>query len=132
MSLRLHHRTKERLSYPRFMTAWVYSAVLFLTACTGGGGGSSPPNKAGIPQTPAHLNAVPGNEQVTLTWEPVPEATGYTLYWNTTPDIDKQTANVVPNVSPGYQHQQLTNGQSYYYRVAAANGSGESLPSDEI
>jgi len=133
MFQRLHDRIKDELCDPRCMIAVVFCIVILFTACTGGGGGDSPPsNKPSVPKTPTHLNAAPGNEQVTLTWETVADATAYTLYWSNTPDVAKHSANMVPNVSPGYRHQSLVNGQLYYYRVAAANGSGESLPSEEI
>ncbi|MGD8593068.1 MAG: fibronectin type III domain-containing protein, partial [Gammaproteobacteria bacterium] len=134
MSQHFQHNAKDRQSQPLFLGTWIVVVVLLITACTGGGGdgGSPPVRKSATPQTPANLNAIAGNQQVTLTWGTVPDASGYTLYWNNTPDVAKDSSHVVRNVSPGYRHQELTNGQVYFYRIAAANGSGESLPSDEI
>ena len=122
----------------KFTDAMFLVWLVFATGCSGGGGGNdaAPQNKPGVPQSPVNLTAVPGNNQVTLTWDKVSGASAYNLYWSTAPAassaLSRDTANAVLNVTPGYIHQSLTNGQSYYYIVTAANGGGESLPSTEI
>jgi hypothetical protein len=40
-----------------------------------------------LASAPATVIATGGAGQVTLTWDPVPEATSYNLYWSTTPGI---------------------------------------------
>ncbi len=77
------------------------------------------------PQEP-HTQADSG--QVTLDWAPVAQASGYVIYWATEPDINPQTSNRLSGeaIQPGFVHNGLDNGQSYFYRIAALNAGGES------
>jgi hypothetical protein len=87
-----------------------------------------------VPPTPANLTAAPQAGSVTLSWTPVPGATGYTIQRATSPTGPFTTvaANVagpvvgsgVPN--PVYTDTGVTNGTMYYYTVSAANGGGNS------
>jgi len=72
--------------------------------------------------------------QVTLSWSPVGDASGYIIYWSTNPDIDPNTsAQLTGNeVQPGYQHTSLVNGQTYYYQITAVNPGGESAASETL
>lgn len=85
------------------------------------------------PGAPANLTATPGDAKVLLSWSASEGATSYSLYW-------ANTANVVPGAAgvtqiPGltatsFQHTGLTNGSTYYYKVAAVNPGGESLSTE--
>jgi hypothetical protein len=41
------------------------------------------------------LTAIPGNGQVTLTWNAVPGATSYNVYWSTTPGVTARNGNLI-------------------------------------
>ena len=80
-------------------------------------------NSPGIPQIPTGFQIQAGNGQILLYWDPVPGATGYTLFWGTsTSNISTAIAVATTN----YLHTGLTNGTSYIYQVAALNGSIQS------
>ncbi len=77
---------------------------------------------------PGNVMAVPEDGIVTLTWNPVHQATAYNLYYSTTPDPTKFTAARIPGgVTSPYVHSGLTNGTTYYYIVTAIVGRIESL-----
>ena len=79
-------------------------------------------------QAPQDVQALTGNGQVTLNWAPVAQASGYVIYWATEPDISPQASNRLSGeaIQPGFVHDGLDNGQSYFYRVVAINAGGES------
>ncbi|HEB93619.1 MAG TPA: hypothetical protein ENI94_09180, partial [Gammaproteobacteria bacterium] len=78
-------------------------------------------------QAPQEAQTLADNGRVTLDWAPVAQASGYVIYWATDPDIDPRTSNRLRGeaIQPGFVHDGLENGQSYYYRVAAVNAGGE-------
>jgi hypothetical protein len=103
---------------------------------------------------PRNLSASPGDQKVTLTWEPADGATSYRLYWlertpgqspqcppasNAAPVVTPSNGNKIENVTAPYLHDSLvtqtptglTNGNTYYYIVASVNGVTESLPSKQ-
>ena len=65
-----------------------------------------------------------------LTWENVPDATSYNIYWNTTGNVSIND-NVIELFAPdgsSYKHTELTNGTSYYYAISSViNGHESSL-----
>jgi len=82
-----------------------------------------------IPSVPLSLTATGGNGGVSLGWS-APFSNGgspvlrYHIYWSLTGAapwtmIDSLSAGLV------YAHTGLTNGQTYYYQVAAVNAAGE-------
>jgi hypothetical protein len=87
-----------------------------------------------VPSAPASLTAVPGNGQNVITWSAVTGAISYNLYWSTTPIAPDKTAAdiVILNVTSPYTHTGLTNGQTYYYMVTAADSYGESTGSIQV
>ena len=83
------------------------------------------------PDTPQGLVASPGNRSVALSWTEISDATSYTLYYATSPNVTQRSYKVA-NVKKPHGHFPLENGKRYYYRLAAANGNGESPLSVEV
>jgi fibronectin type 3 domain-containing protein len=69
--------------------------------------------------------------QITLQWAPVIGAQSYTLYWNTRGDVGVAD-NKVTGVTFPWLHTGLSNGVTYYYRLAASNIGGDSALSAEV
>jgi hypothetical protein len=81
------------------------------------------------PAIPTNLNVEAGSQSILVTWDEVPDATSYTLFWNTVPTQAKyknaeQEDQRVDGVTNPFVHTGLTAGQAYYYRVAAFNEGG--------
>lgn len=66
-----------------------------------------------------NLQATPGDSKVTLSWDAVPDATGYKVKWGTTPGNYTNTQTVSNSVYSGYDVTGLTNGITYYFTVSA-------------
>lgn len=79
------------------------------------------------PDTPTNVQALAGNAFNTLNWSAVTEAnvTGFRIYGGTEPGILTLMDTVKANIS-SYIHNNLMNGTTYYYRLAAYNSYGES------
>jgi hypothetical protein len=80
------------------------------------------------PSEPSDLTAVPGDAEVTLTWNDTmadggSPTIGYHIYWST--GIDGDVAVMTTN-STSYTHRGLVDGNTYYYQVSAFNANGES------
>lgn len=85
-----------------------------------------------IPPAPSDLRADTGDGENTLLWGLVPEATGYRLYWASTPgDAFSLGTPIDVTISP-YVHAGLTNGLTYYYVVTSLYKTSESAPSAEL
>jgi alpha-L-rhamnosidase len=80
---------------------------------------------------PAGLTAVAGNSEVTLSWNPVAGATSYTVQRSLTSGTGYVT---LTNgfTATNFTDASAVNGTNYYYVVAAANGSLQSLNSSEV
>ena len=85
-----------------------------------------------IPSLPAAVNAVAGDGQVTISWNGVPGATNYNLYWSTVSGVNKATGTKISNVPNPYTHADRINGTTYYYVVTAQNALGESVESTQV
>src|SRR5205809_931795 len=87
-----------------------------------------------LPSAPQNLQAVGGNGQVTLTWEPPSDDGGapillYTIYRGNSSSgesVFTEIGNVLAYLDAG-----LTNGHTYYYRVSAVNAAGDGPLSNE-
>jgi alpha-tubulin suppressor-like RCC1 family protein/fibronectin type 3 domain-containing protein len=101
----------------------------YVVVASNAGGESLPSAQAGAtpiapPAAPTGLAAVPGNAQVSLSWNAVSGATGYIVQRSTTSgggyaDFPGNTTAETTLVNTG-----LTNGTPYYYKVAATNAGG--------
>lgn len=72
------------------------------------------------PPPPANVVALAGNFRVSLTWDPVPTATGYSIKRATSPNGPFTTIGRIPQNS--YLDAAVTNGTTYYYSVRSATG----------
>jgi fibronectin type 3 domain-containing protein len=80
---------------------------------------------------PAGLNVYGRTaESVSLSWNPVAEATGYTVYKGSAPDAVNGYVAAVSSTS--YTVTGLQPDTSYYFAVSSVNSSGESLPSGAV
>ena len=113
----------------------------YRVAATSGNGSSTPsapvnampvaPPPPPVPAIPTGLAATPGNAQVSLLWNTVSGATGYTLFRSTVQGT--QGAAVVTNqAATSFVNTGLTNGTTYFYSVTAVNGNGSSLASAQV
>ena len=73
---------------------------------------------------PDNLSASGANNTVTLTWNSVSGATSYTLYWDNVSGIDSSDTEITSITNDNYTHNNMDNGSTYYYKVAAVNSSG--------
>jgi len=80
---------------------------------------------------PDNLSASGTSTSVTLKWNAVTDASSYTLYWDNVSGIDSSD-NAFNNITnDNYTHNNLDNGTTYYYKVAAVNSSGTGTLSSE-
>ena len=91
----------------------------------------APPAPPPPPSVPTGLAATAGNAQVSLVWGGVTGATGYTVYRTTTAGAQGDPI-MTGLASPSFINTGLTNGTTYYYRVAASNANGSSAPSTQV
>lgn len=100
-------------------------------------GGSYAPGTASITITRLltpiqNLKAVSGKQQVTLSWDPMPEATSYNVYWSTSRDVGTTNGTLIANVSTPYIHTGLLDNTTYYYIVTAVVDGFESEGSNVV
>jgi hypothetical protein len=76
------------------------------------------------------LSAQAGDGQVSLTWTAAGGAQAYNLYRGTTSNGETQLAPGITGTS--YVDTAVTNGTTYYYRVAGTNANGEGALSNEV
>jgi hypothetical protein len=86
---------------------------------------------AGIPPKPNNVIANLTGSDVTLSWDSVPRADTYTVYWSNNRGVTKNNGNPIFMASSPYLHVGLT-ALSYYYIVIASNAYGESSASEEV
>jgi len=84
------------------------------------------------PPTPVGLSAAPGNAQVTLSWTATSGATSYSLFRSTTTGGEGSTAYLTGLTGTSYTDGGLTNGLTYFYKLAAVNAGGSSAQSSEV
>jgi hypothetical protein len=85
----------------------------------------------GLPPAPTNLTATAGNGQVVLNWTRVWGSPSFNVYRGTTPGGESDTPIATGLFSPTYTNTGLTNGTTYYYKVAAVNAGFVSIKSNE-
>ncbi len=75
---------------------------------------------------PEKFTATPGNKEVSFTWDKSDGANTYSIYWATTAGVDAQSTSIDSITARAYTHTGLTNGKTYYYKIAAKDGIGNS------
>jgi fibronectin type 3 domain-containing protein len=98
------------------------------------GGKSQASNEASgtmVAAAPAGLSGSAGNGAISLSWTPSAGATSYNVYEGTTPG-GEGTAPVMSSLTgTSTMVSGLTNGQKYYFKVAAVDAGGVSSQSNE-
>ena len=76
-----------------------------------------------LPTAPTNVTVLPGNAQLALSWTAVSGATSYQVFRGTT--SNGELAAAVTTVTTGtFLNTGLTNGTTYFYKIAALNGAG--------
>jgi len=91
-----------------------------------------PPLPLPLPSAPLNLTVVSGENQNSLSWSGVFDATSYNIYWSLTSGTGKAGAKISGIIGTTYLHSGLTNGTTYYYVITAVNATGESLVSSQV
>ena len=78
--------------------------------------------------TPTGLTGTPGDKQATLKWNPVTNATKYSVWRQSS--LTATRYRIAQVTVPSYTDVGLTNGNTYYYSVNAATSSKASPISD--
>ena len=84
------------------------------------------------PGAPAGVTALPGDSSNTVSWQAVPQAERYRVYWSTQPGVSKATSTVVDLTAGPLLHAGLQNGTPYYYVVTAVGAGGEGPVSAQV
>jgi formylglycine-generating enzyme required for sulfatase activity len=88
---------------------------------------------ATAPPTPDNVAATPGEGTVTLSWDPVAEADSYKIYWGFSENVSAaENEGVLNATEPGFTHEGLENGNTYFYTVLAVNAAGDGSPAGVV
>ena len=119
------------------------------------GAGDSIAAEEELPSPPTNVAARSGNGRVTITWDPVPDAMYYNLYFQTTKGVmikssdltrpiasaddfkavigvKKDKATCLEGTQSPFVHDDLANGTCYHYVVTVVTQKGESFESEEV
>ena len=126
-------------------TPYVHSGLIngdgyyyIIVADNNGVAGRSSIEVSGSPQVPSpsvpqNVSASAGDANITIVWNPVSGATGYNLYFSTTPEVTIDGTTKVDGVTSNSATETgLTNGTSYFFAISAFNAGGESPLSTEV
>lgn len=83
---------------------------------------------------PANVSAEyePAHSWNYITWDAVPDATEYRVYWGTEPYVTNTSELLSPTNTTDYGHTGVVPGYTYYYRVAAVTAGVESALSEQV
>lgn len=81
---------------------------------------------------PTGIVATGADREVRIDWQPVHSATGYNLYWSSSPGVTKASGTRVAGVATPHLHAGLTNGTRYHYVLTSLQGAAESAESVEV
>jgi DNA-binding beta-propeller fold protein YncE len=128
---------------------------LFAQEHAGEWGAGEATSEEQLPPAPANVAAKPGNGKITITWDPVPDAMYYNLYFLTNKGVQikfseltrpiasaddfkpvmgvtKEKGNCIEGATSPYVHDDLANSTCYYYAVTVVTPQGESPESAEV
>ncbi len=111
-------------------TTYYYVVVAGSATVSGSNSNEASATPVAVPAAPANLTAIPGNAQITLSWNASAGAASYSLQRSLTAN-GVTTTIPVGNVT-SYPDTGLTNGQAYYYVVVAINAAGTSPKSNKV
>lgn len=106
--------------------AFCAGLILCLGSACAAGGDSGPD---AIPSAPTMLQAEPGDQSITLRWDPVAGASSYTLYWSQSTSVNTYSGTPLEGAQSPFLHAGLTNGLNYAYVLVAVNTLGPGEPS---
>lgn len=111
-------------------------SVTLLAGCGGDGGAASgtngdPTPQGSAPSPPSGVAAIAGISKVTISWDELPDATSYNIYWSASSGVGKSNGKKISDAASPYNHIGLTDGTTYYYVVTAVNSHGESSESNQ-
>lgn len=93
---------------------------------------SATPSAGSPPSAPTGVSATAGDRQVMIGWSAVTGATSYNLYRGTTAGGQGSAPYRTGLTGSPFTDTGLTNGTTYFYRLTALNGAGESARSVEV
>jgi len=109
---------------------YVVQAVLGSSTSTNSAEVSATPSAPPAPPAPTGLNATPGDNTVSLTWNASAGATSYNVLQGTSSGGESVIATGVTGT--GYTDNSVSDGTTYFYEVQAVNGSSVSTNSAEV
>ena len=93
---------------------------------------SAIPSAASPPPPPGGVSATPGDRQSNIRWSASTGATSYNLYRGLSSGGQGPTPYRAGLTTTSFTDTGLTNGTTYFYRLAAVNAAGESVRSNEV
>jgi len=121
----------------RAFRLWVCVMTWASVACLGCGDdqaarGPTGPEAPDAPDAPSNVRASPGVQRTTVSWDAVPGASSYNVYWSTSSGVTPTSGTKVEGIggSP-FTHGSLAAG-TYHYVVTAVGDGGESAESTEV
>jgi len=81
------------------------------------------------PAAPTGVTAAGGTKQATISWQAVPGATSYNVYWSNNSGVTTANGTKLPNATTPAVQAGLSDSTTYYYIVTAVNSVGESAAS---
>lgn len=117
-------------------TPYYYKIVAVNSVGTSGSSAevtATPISALTVPLAPTNLTATASSMQATLSWIASSGASSYNIYRGTSANAEAATAvATVSAPATTYTDLLLTNGTTYYYKVAAVNNLGVSPSSNEV
>lgn len=121
-------------------------------------GGGTAAEQSDLPPPPQGVSIQVGDGQLTIAWEPVPDALFYNIYYKTSRGVTKEgkefdrfqydavgaerfkmkigvtkeNGTLIDTAAPPYLHTDLANGLCYHYVITAVTKNGESPESAEV
>jgi fibronectin type 3 domain-containing protein len=121
---------KRSIRAPKFglSVLWMTLAVALVLVISGCGGGYGHIPLARKNTSPEQAEAI----QVTLQWNPVPNAGSYNVYWSRFPGVTKHNGHKIPDAANPITLTDLAPGTTYYFVVTVVDDSGESQESRQM